>query len=188
MTQPVEQFVDALNGVFGVHPGARASHAKGVCVAGEFVPSGAAAAFTVAAHLQRQRSTVIGRFSVGGGNPRASDKAKTVRGLALRFEFGAGRTTDLVMISAPVFFVAKAEHFIGFMEARRPDPATGKPDPERIRAFNDAHPDTRPQIEYLSRTAVPASYGTTAYWAVNAFKFTGAHAVSIGRAFRDRLS
>jgi catalase len=36
-----EKLVDALNAVFGKH-GARASHAKGICVTGDFVPSAAA--------------------------------------------------------------------------------------------------------------------------------------------------
>src|SRR5207253_2949998 len=35
-----EQIVDAFNGVFGVHPGARANHAKGVLLEGTFTPSG----------------------------------------------------------------------------------------------------------------------------------------------------
>lgn len=166
------QYVDALNDVFGAHPCARASHAKGVSVVGNFVPTGAAAEITSAVHLQKDLCQVVGRFSVGGGNPQASDKAKTVRGFALRFWLPSGNSVDLVMISAPVFFVAKAEHFIPYLQARRPDPITGKPDPARVHAFNAQHPDTKPQIDYLNATPVPASYASTAYWAVNAFKFT----------------
>ena len=46
-----EQAVDALNGVFGVHPGARAVHAKGVVLNGEFRPAASAAAVSTAPHL-----------------------------------------------------------------------------------------------------------------------------------------
>jgi catalase len=112
----------------------------------------------------------VARFSVGGGNPKASDKGKTVRGLALR----VGEQWDLVTLSAPVFMVATAQEFVDFMVARRPDPATGKPDPARVKAFNEATPSTKAQIAYLEKTPVPASYAQTPYWGVNAFVFTNA--------------
>jgi catalase len=41
---PVE-LVDALNGVFGKHAGARGSHAKGFCARGTFTPAPAADSF-----------------------------------------------------------------------------------------------------------------------------------------------
>ena len=163
--------VDALNDVFGPQNGSRASHAKGLFVEGEFVANGRAAAITRAPHLQAgQRSDVLARFSVGGGNPRASDKARSVRGLALRFAFDEG-STDLVMMSAPVFFIKHPAHFVDYFQARRADPATGQPDPQRIAAFNAAHPDTRPHIDHLAATAPPASYATTPYFAIHAFRF-----------------
>ena len=31
--------VDALNGLFGKHPGDRAAHTKGICLSGKFTPS-----------------------------------------------------------------------------------------------------------------------------------------------------
>lgn len=183
-TAPPEAYVDALNAVFGRHAGAHASHAKGLCVAGSFTATGDAKALTTAGFLQGGTTPVTGRFSIGGGNPRASDKGKTVRGLALRFSPANGELTELVMISAPVFFVSKAEHFIPFLEARRPDPATGKPDAAKVKAFNESHPDTKPQAEYLAGTPVPASYGTAPYWAVSAFKFSNAEGKTVHARWR----
>src|SRR5207249_6452113 len=59
-----EQLVDAFNAVFGVHPGARANHAKGVILEGTFTPSASAASVSKAAHLQKQKSPIqIGRAS-----------------------------------------------------------------------------------------------------------------------------
>jgi catalase len=174
-----EDMVNALNGTFGVHPGMRASHAKGTCTAGEFRGTAEAAALTTAAHLQGPPVKVVARFSVGGGNPKASDKSRSVRGLALRFDLPDGKTTDLILITAPVFFVAKPEHFVGFVEARKPDPATGKPDPAKVKAFNDAHPDTKPQIDYLNSAPIPASYAQAPYRGVNAFKFTNAEGKTV---------
>jgi len=164
-------FVDALNAVFGPQNGNRASHAKGLFLEGDFEANGRAAAITRAPHLETgRRSRVLARFSVGGGNPRASDKARSVRGLALRFDFGEG-STDLVMMSAPVFFIRHPAHFVDYFEARRPDAATGLVDPERIAAFNASHPDTRPHIEHLASVAPPASYATSPYFAIHAFRF-----------------
>src|SRR5207249_10394213 len=53
-----EQLVDAFNAVFGVHPGARANHAKGVIWEGTFTPSATAASVSTAAHLQEQESPI----------------------------------------------------------------------------------------------------------------------------------
>lgn len=164
------ELVDALSGVFGKHAGARASHAKGVCVQGHFAPGDQALQVTHGPLWNGKTVPIQGRFSVGGGNPRASDKGKTVRGLALHI----GTGWDLVLISAPVFMVATPEEFVGFMAARQPDPATGKPDAAKVKAFNEKTPSTRAQIDYLTQAQVPASYAQAPYWAVNAFKFTNA--------------
>jgi catalase len=115
---------------------------------------------------------VIARFSVGGGSPKASDKAKSVRGLALKFNGPRGESWETANISAPVFFANSPENFVKFLEARRPDPATGRPDPAKVKAFNDSHPDAKPQIEWLAKAPVPASYATVNYWGANAFEFT----------------
>lgn len=163
--------IDALEGTFGAHAGARRSHAKGVCVSGRFVGTPDGRALSSASLFSGAAHPVIGRFSVGGGNPRASDKARSVRGLAFEATLPNNEIFVTTMLSAPVFFVGKPEHFAPFIASRRPDPATGMPNPDRVRAFNEAHPDTRPQIEYLANAPVPASYGTTNYWGVHAFKF-----------------
>ena len=165
------QLVDALEGVFGKHA-ARRSGAKGVCASGFFVGTADGRSLTNSAIFSGQEIPVIARFSVGGGNPKATDKGKTVRGLALKFNGPGGETWESSNISAPVFFVSTPENFVKFMEARRPDPATGRPDPAKVKAFNDSHPDSKPQIEWLAKAPVPASYATVNYWGTNAFEFT----------------
>ena len=60
-------------------------------------------------------------------------------------------TWENASISAPVFFVNRPENFVKFLEARRPDPATSRPDPAKVKAFNDSHPDAKPQIDYLTK-------------------------------------
>src|SRR6058998_4121747 len=84
-----EQLVDAFNAVFGVHPGARANHAKGVIVEGTFTPSASAASVSKAAHLQKQRTPVpvTIRFSDSTGIPTIpdNDPGAGPRGIALKF-------------------------------------------------------------------------------------------------------
>ena len=167
---PVE-LVDALEGVFGKHA-ARRSGAKGVCASGFFVGTADGRGLSNSSIFSGQEIPVIARFSVGGGNPKAPDKGKTVRGLALKFNGPGGETWETANISAPVFFVSTPANFVKFLEARRPDPATGRPDPAKVKVFNDSHPDSKPQIEWLAKTPVPASYATVNYWGTNAFIFT----------------
>ena len=96
--------VDALNGVFGKHAGDRAAHAKGFCMTGTFTPSADAPKLSKAPHFAKQ-VPIRARFSLGGGDPKAPDNAQdNVRGLAVKFDLGGGASTDIVTISAPMFF------------------------------------------------------------------------------------
>ena len=160
--------VDALQGVFGKHK-ARASGAKGFCAAGQFEGAASAAAITSAAMFRAdKRSPVIARFSLGGGNPKAADNAKSVRGIAVRVSDGSERL-DWVFVSAPHFFAQTPEQFVEFLKVRAPDPATGKMNPEAIAAFSKANPATTKQGAYIASQPLPASFGAVPYWSTNAF-------------------
>lgn len=163
--------VDALEGVFGKQAGFRRSGAKGVCATGFFVGTPEGRALTGSTLFSGQEVPAVLRFSVGGGSPKATDKGKTVRGLAIRVTNGK-ESWESANISAPVFFVNRPENFVKFMDARRPDPATSRPDPAKVKAFNDSHSDAKPQIDYLAKAPVPASYATVNYWGTNAFEFS----------------
>jgi catalase len=170
---PPTATVDALNGVFGKHK-ARASHAKGFCFAGQFEAASSAGGLTRAAMFQSgKRTPLIGRFSVGGGNPKAPDNAKSVRGIAVRLADGSERL-DWVFVSAPHFFAQTPAQFVEFFKVRAPDPASGKMNPEAIAAFSKANPATTKQAAYIGAQPVPASFGTVPYWSTNAFIATNA--------------
>ena len=170
---PPTELVDALNGVFGKHK-ARGSHAKGFCFAGQLEAAPGAAALTRAALFQPgARTPVIGRFSIGGGNPKAPDNAKSVRGIAVRATDGT-QQLDWVFVSAPHFFAQTPAQFVEFFKVRAPDPATGKTNPEAIAAFSKANPATTRQAAYIGAQPVPASYATVPYWSTNAFIATNA--------------
>lgn len=164
--------VDALNSVFGKHK-ARASHAKGLCVKGMFTPTAGAASMSKAA-LFAKAVPFAGRFSMGGGNPKVPDHAKAApRGLALKFDLGGGSSSDLVMLSTPMFFAKTPAQVLGFLQARVPGP-DGKPDQEKIKAFAAANPETAKQGAWLAGQPVPASYASVNYWAIHAFTLTNA--------------
>lgn len=163
-----EGLVDALNGVFGKH-GMRASHAKGFCVKGGFTPTPEAAQLSKAP-LFAKAVPVLGRYSIGGGNPKASDKSKSLRALAVRLD-PDGASSDLLFVSAPVFFARTPEQMLGFLEARIPG-ADGKPDAAKVKAFGEANPETGKQGAFVNSRPVPASYATVNMWAVHAYKLT----------------
>ena len=166
-----EAQVNALEKLAGPQPGARRSGAKGICASGYFVGNTVGRNLSKASAFSGDKMPVIARFSVGGGNPRASDKGKSVRGLALSMQLPKSESWQMANISAPIFFVAKPEQFAPFVLVRSADPATGKPDPEKIKAFSAANPETTRQGAYLAQAPVPASYGSVNYWGVNAFEF-----------------
>lgn len=164
---PVD-LVDALNGVFGKHAGDRAAHTKGICLSGSFTPTADAAKLSKAPHFAKE-VPIIARFSLGGGNPEAPDNAQdNVRGLAVKFDLGNGASTDIVTISAPVFFVQTPELFVEFLKT------VGSGDQDKIKAFFAAHPESTRQNAWLTSHPVPASYAGVGYWGVHAFTFTNA--------------
>lgn len=166
---PVEQ-VDTLEALSGKQPTFRRAQAKGLCATGYFTGQPEGRALSSAAVFSGQKIPVVARFSVGGGNPKSSDKSRSARGLALQFMLPNGEQWMTANISSPVYFVARAEDFAPFLQARLPDPATGKPDPAKIKAFSEAHPETTLQAAYFASAPVPASYGTVTYFGVNAFE------------------
>lgn len=170
-TSPIA-LVDALHAACGRRPGVRATHARGVCALGEFRPAPGVGSFIASPMFALRAVPATVRFSVAGGDPDASEKSRSTRGLALRLE-AAGERYDLVLLSEPVFFAATLESFVGFLHAHLPDPATGRADPARIAAHEAVFPEGARQSALLAAHAAPASYATTPYFSNNAFLFTG---------------
>src|SRR5689334_14262501 len=75
------RFTDVFESVNGVHPSFRRNHAKGVGVSGFFESNGNGVRFSEAAVFRPGRVPVIGRFSLGGGQPYVADTPDAVRGL-----------------------------------------------------------------------------------------------------------
>ena len=169
--------VDALNKLSGgPHAGFRANHAKGVLVAGTFTPAKGAAAFSKAPHFAK-RVPVLVRFSNATGVPNLpdADPNASAHGVAIRFQLPGGANTDIVSISANDFPVATPEEFLGLLQAvALSGPGAAKPTP--IEQFLGSHPAA---LRFVTTPRpAPDSFGTLAFYGVNAFKFTNTRGVS----------
>jgi catalase len=168
--QPLEvQVVDALNKAFGVHPGFRANHAKGIVTEGTFKPLPAAASLSKAAIFSGAAIPITVRFSDSTGIPNLPDGADAANphGMAIKFHLSDGNETDMVINSLKFFVVATGEDFRDLFLAIADSPP-GAAKPTKLDAFVAAHP----AVAAASATVgTPDSYADEAYFGVNAFIF-----------------
>ncbi len=166
-----DQVVGALEHTFGVTPGERRNHTKGMCATGEFVGDSAARAYSSSPLFTGKAVPVVARFSLSGGNPRVPDTAKSARGMALEFALPDGGKQHMTMLNTPMFGAAVPQTFYDMIVAMQPDPQTGKPNPDKIKAFKQSHPDNLGQAEFLSANNPPPSYANSAFYGIHTFKF-----------------
>jgi catalase len=179
-----EQLVGAFDALFGLHPGFRPAHAKGVMCTGTFTPTAGAADLTRAPHVSRTSTPVTVRFSDSTGLPTVPDndpKLSGPRGIAARFHLGDHVHTDIVAHSTDGFPVRTGEEFVEFLRAAA---AAGAGNPVAIGAFLAAHPNAKRFAD--APKPIPTSFAREAFFAVTAFKFTNAAAVSRYGRFRIR--
>ncbi len=168
---PEVQAVDALNALFGQHPGIRANHAKGIVAIGSFSASPEAATLSRAPHLQGATVPVTVRFSNASGAPNIPDNSPNAnpRGLAVKFRLPDGGDTDVVINSLAFFPVRTIEEFRDFLIAAKAS-GPNDPKPTPIERFLAEHPKA---AQALASTKTPASYATEQYNGVDAFIFVG---------------
>jgi catalase len=168
---PEVQAVDALNALFGQHPGIRANHAKGIVAIGSFSASPEAATLSRAPHLQSATVPVTVRFSNASGAPNIPDNSPNAnpRGLAVKFRLPDGGDTDVVINSLAFFPVRTIEEFRDFLIAAKAS-GPNDPKPTPIERFLAEHPKA---AQALASTKTPASYATEQYNGVDAFIFVG---------------
>lgn len=172
-TSPVT-VVDTMEKNFGVHHGFRRNHSKGLCAEGSFTATRDAASLSRSPIFSGKAIPVVARFSIAGGRPDLPDTARNPRGMALRFKLPDGSSHMMAMLHTPVFGVTTPAAFLENLQAATPDPATGKPDPEKQKAFAAGHPESAPMATFLKANNPPASYTSTPYYSLHAFRFTNA--------------
>jgi catalase len=166
--------INTFEAVNGSHPGFRRNHAKGVCVSGYFESNGRGVALSKAAVFRSGRVPVIGRFALAGGQPYAADAAQTVRSMALLFKLPDGEEWRTGMNNIPVFPVKTAQAFHDQLLASALDPATGKPDPNQMKAFLARYPETARAMSLIGDRPVSSGFDDSTYNSLNAFRFINA--------------
>jgi catalase len=128
-----------------------------------------------AAHFDGSPVRAHVRFSNGSGVIGADYAPREGRGMAVKMYLPDGTTTDIVAVSLPAFFVRTPEDFLEFVHARRPDPATGEPDPARVGAFVTDHPESLTALGAVLAAEPTDSYLSCAYNALHTYLFEDAH-------------
>jgi len=165
------RLTDTFEQLSGVHPGFRRNHAKGVCVSGYFESNGKGAELSRASVFQAGRVPVVGRFSLGGGQPDMADGPQAVRGLGLMFELPGGEQWRTAMVNLPVFPVRTPQAFRDFLLATAKDPATGKPNPAKMQAFLTQYPGTAKALQILGSHPPSSGFDDSSFNSLNAFRF-----------------
>jgi catalase len=179
-----EQLLDVLDQLFGLHPGFRAAHAKGLMCTGTFAPSPEAAKLTRAPHANQPSTPVTVRYSDSTGVPTIPDndpQKSGPRGIAVRFHLDEHVHTDIVAHSTNGFPVRTGEEFLEFLRGAA---AAGAGKPEAIGAFLATHPNAKRFAEMPK--PIPTSFAREAFFAVTAFRFTNAAGASRNGRFRIR--
>jgi catalase len=181
-----EEILAALDSVFGLHPGFRAVHAKGLMCRGTFTPSPTAGDLTRAPHATQPSTPIIVRLSDFAGVPTIPDndpQAASPRGMAVRFMLGEHVHTDIVAHSHDGFPTRNGEEFLAFARSLATSgPDTPKPTP--LDKFLMAHPAA---MRFATAPKpIPTSFAHEAFFGVSALKFTNANGTSRFGRYRIR--
>jgi len=166
--QPIETaVVDAMNKAFGVHPGFRANHAKGVVVEGSFSASPDAAALSKAVLFAGGKIPVTVRFSDATGIPDLPDGAAPANphGMAIKYHLPDGSDTDMVINSLKFFPVSSGEDFRDLLLAVAASPPDAAK-PTKLDEFVGAHPTV---AAAFATSVTPDSFADEEYYGINAF-------------------
>lgn len=163
------QIVDALNKIYGSHPGFRANHAKGVVAEGSFKASADAARLSRAALFSGNTIPVTVRFSDSGGLPTVADGSPGANphGMAIKFHLPGGADTDMVINSLKFFPVASGEEFRDLLVAIS-ESGPDAPKPTKVDRFKAGHPAVD---KAFATVATPDSFADEHYYGIDAFIF-----------------
>jgi catalase len=161
------QIVDLMNKLYGVHPGFRANHAKGLVVEGSFKASPEAAKLSRAALFGSSAIPVTVRFSDAGGVPNIPDGSPDANphGIAIKFHLPGGADSDMVINSLKFFPVATGEDFRDLLLAISQSPPDAAK-PTNFERFVASHPSVPKAFATIS---TPDSFADEEYYGIDAF-------------------
>lgn len=157
--------------IFGLNPGFRPAHAKGILVSGTFTPAPSAAELTRAPHITRPSTPVWVRFSNSTGVPLLPDTDSNAnpRGMAIRFQLAEHVHTDIVGHSTDGFPTHTGGEFLDLLRAiASSDPTKIQGSP--LEAFLGAHPAALAYVQ--TPKPAPSSFARESYYGVTAMRFT----------------
>jgi catalase len=168
-TPVTTQIVDVMNKVYGVHPGFRANHAKGVVAEGSFKAAPGAARLSRSPLFDGRTIPVTVRFSDSGGLPDVPDGSggANPHGMAIKFHLPGGTDTDMVINSLKFFPVATGEDFRDLLLAISQSPPNA-PKPTKFDQFMASHPSAPKAFGTVS---TPDSFADEQYYGIDAFVF-----------------
>ncbi len=161
--------VDALQALFGKHPGVRSNHAKGTVLDATFTPAPEAAALSKASLFAAPVKVTV-RFSDPSGNPDIADNdpGANPHGMALKFHLADKSEMDIAMISTKTFPIPDAAGFRDLFIAIAATKADS-PKPNPVEKYMGAHPAVLAWVQAMPAT--PASLANESFYGLNAFKF-----------------
>lgn len=176
-----QDLLQQFDTIFGLHPGFRPAHAKGLLLNGTFTPSREAAGLTRAPHATSPSTPVLARFSNSTGLPFLPDNDPNAnpRGMAIRFLLGEHVHTDIIAHSTDGFPTRTGQEFLEFLRAAAMANTSKAP----LEAFLASHPAALAFVQ-TSKPA-PSSFAREQYFGVTAMHFTPA--AGAGRYGRYRI-
>jgi len=185
LIQLANDFLEQFDAIFGLHPGFRPAHAKGILLTGTFSPSSEAASLTRAPHISRESTPVTVRFSDSTGLPMIPDNDPNANphGVAIRFHLADRVHTDIIGHSTDGFPTRTGQEFLEFLRAAAAsDPS--KPSPSPVEVFLGTHPAALAFVQTPKPS--PSSFAKEAYFGVTALRFI--NQAGVARYGRYRIS
>jgi len=172
-----QEVLKQFDTIFGLHPGFRPAHAKGVMLTGAFTPSPEASSLTRAPHIARDTTPVTARFSNSTGLPQIPDNDPNAnpRGLAIRFHLAEHVHTDIVSHSTDGFPTRTGQEFLEFLQAAASS-GPSQPSPTPIEKFLAGHPKALAFVQTPKPS--PSSFARESYFGVTAMRFIDKDGVS----------
>lgn len=165
--------LQTFDSIFGLHPGFRPAHAKGLMLAGTFTPAAGAGSLTRAPHATRPSTPITVRFSNSTGIPEIPDNVGDAnpRGFAIRFNLADHVHTDIVSHSTDGFPTRDGHQFLELLRAIA---ASGPdvPSPKPVEKFLGSHPAALAFVQ--TPKPFPVSLATDTYFGVTAMEFVNA--------------
>jgi catalase len=177
--------MSAMERYTGVVPGYRRAHAHGHGFIGHFEATAAAAALTVAEHMQGDRIAVVVRLSNGAGSPYAADlqsaRHGATLGLGIEFALPSGAHATWAAPNITAFPAATPEEFVAVTTAQRRN-SRGRMSLLRMLCFVARHRGAVPGLRSLIGHPPIRSFAAADFHGLHAYHLVGPQ--GLRQAFR----